>query len=447
VTVTGRKAQDPGDGATPWVHAPQKNTAGAPRIGRLPRPMAAELPLWKRPRARLIATAVLIWALVGGLGILAAPVILPFVLAALAAYVIDPLIARLSRIRARSGRVPRWAAVLVVYIILGLLVWLGAVSIAPQVYREAMRGLSELRDFLAGITPDRVEAWAKAIDAFLQRHGIPIDVVPGDGTSGTRFSVDLAAGIADALHEASTGLRGRVGDVVNLSRALLSGALRAIFFVILLFMLTAFLSMDAPRIVRYVESLVPSAYRADFQRLLHGIDTGLSGVVRGQLAIMLVNGALTLIGLLVLKIPFAFALAFLAFVLYLVPFFGTFLSSVPIVLLALTSGGLSRGLLALAWISGIHALESYVMNPKIMGDSARIHPVLIVLALVVGERSAGIAGALLAAPVMSVFVAVFRFLHRKLDELDVRAAAQPVRSPATPVPVTTAPVEKGRDVS
>jgi predicted PurR-regulated permease PerM len=389
----------------------------------------------------------LIWALVAALGILAWPVILPFVLAALAAYVIDPIIARLSRIRVRSGRVPRWAAVLVVYVVLGLLVWLGSVSIVPQVYREAVRGLSELREFLAGITPGRVEGWARTIDEFLQRHGIPIDVVPSDGGSATRFSVDLAAGIADALHEASTGLRGRVGDVVDLSRTLISGTLRAIFFVVLLFMLTAFLSMDAPRIIRYVESLVPRGYRPDFQRLLHGIDTGLSGVVRGQLAIMLVNGSLTLVGLLVLKIPFAFALAFLATILYVVPFFGTFISSVPIVLLALTSGGPSRGLLALAWITGIHALESYVLNPKIMGDAARIHPVLIVLALVVGERSAGIAGALLAAPVMSVFVAVFRFLHRKLDELDARAAAQPDRPPATPVPVTTAPVEKGRDVS
>jgi putative heme transporter len=409
--------------------------------------MATDLPVWKRPRARLVTLAALLWALVVGLLLLAAPVILPFVLAGLAAYVIDPIIVRLSRIPLRSGHVPRWASVLVVYVVLGLLVWLGAVSIAPQVYREAIRGLYELREFLAGITPERVAGWAGDIDVFLQRHGIPIDVVPGDGASATGFSVDLAAGIADALHEASTGLRGRVGDVVDLSRTLISGTLRAVFFVILLFMLTAFVSMDAPRILRFFESLVPSGYRADFQRLLHGIDTGLSGVVRGQLAIMLVNGALTLVGLLVLKIPFAFALAFLAFILYIVPFFGTFLSSVPIVLLALTSGGPSRGLLALAWISGIHALESYFLNPKIMGDAARIHPVLIVLALVVGERSAGIAGALLAAPVMSVFVAIFRFLHRKLDELDARAAAQPVASPASPVPATTAPVEKGRDVS
>ena len=58
-----------------------------------------------------------------------------------------------------------------------------------------------------------------------------------------------------------------------------------------------------------------------------------------------------------------------------------------------------------------------------MGDASRIHPVLIVLALVIGERSVGIVGALLAVPIASVIVAVFRFLQRKLAELEERAAA------------------------
>jgi predicted PurR-regulated permease PerM len=413
--------------------------------------MASDLPLWKRPRARMLVPAAAMWALVIALLVAAGPVFLPFVLSALAAYVIDPVIVRISRLQIRGWKVPRWAAVLAVYVVLGLLTWLVAVSVLPQVYREAVRGLGQIKDFLAGITPDKIDAWSRSIDAFLQRQGIPIDVTPGDGGhTGSAFTVDLASGIADSLHDLSRGLRGQLGNVVALSRALISGAFRAVFFVILLFMLTAFLSMDAPRILRWLESLVPGSHRADFRKLLHGIDAGLSGVVRGQLTIMLVNGALTLIGLLVLKIEFAYALAFLACLLYVIPIFGTFISSVPIVLLALGSpgGGPGKALLALAWIAGVHALESYVLNPKIMGDAARIHPVLIVLALVVGERSAGIAGALLAAPVMSVFVAVFRFLHRKLDELDARAAAQPDRpSPAAPVPAPTEPVEKGRSVS
>jgi predicted PurR-regulated permease PerM len=146
-------------------------------------------------------------------------------------------------------------------------------------------------------------------------------------------------------------------------------------------------------------------------------------VVRGQLTIMLVNGVLTFLGLLILRIPFAFALSALATLLYVVPVFGTIISSIPIVLLATLAGGLSKGLLALAWILVIHALETYVLNPKIMGDATRIHPVLIVLALVIGERTAGIVGALLAVPVASVLVAIFRFLHRKLAEIDARVAA------------------------
>ena len=383
-----------------------------------------QVPIWRRPRAQLYGLTGLVWALVLALLLFAWEVLLPFVLAALAAYVIDPMIARLARLTVAGRRVPRFVAVVIVYLVLSGGVYLLAVSVVPQIYREAVRGLLDLREFLAGLGPEKVDAWARDIDAFMQKYGIPVDVLPGEGrTTGARLHVDLAAGIADAIRDASNQLRARLGDVVALSRALLTGTFKIVFFCVLLFMLTAFISMDAPRIVRFAETLVPISWRGDFRRLLHGIDTGLAGVVRGQLTIMLVNGILTLIGLLVLKIPFAFALSALATILYVVPLFGTIISSIPIVLLALTAGGLTKGLLALGWILVIHALESYVFNPKIMGDASRIHPVLIVLALVIGERTAGIVGALLAVPLASVFVAVFRFLHRKIAELDGRATA------------------------
>jgi predicted PurR-regulated permease PerM len=385
--------------------------------------MQPQVPLWRRPRAQLLALTVLIWAVVAGILVAARDVLLPFVLAALAAYVIDPLIARLALLHVRGRRVPRAAAVIAVYVVLGAGAYVFAVSVVPQIYREVIRGLVELRDFLAGIGPEKVAAWSKSIDEFMFRYGIPVDVVPGTQRSGARLHVDLAFELAEALRDLSAQARAQLGDVVALSRTLLTGTFKTLFFFVLLFMLTAFMSMDGPRMVRWVESLVPVAWRGDLRRLLVGIDTGLAGVVRGQLTIMVVNGILTFVGLLVLRLPFAFALSALATLLYVVPFFGTFISSVPIVLVALTAGGLGKGLLALGWILMIHALETYVLNPKIMGSATRIHPVLIVFALVIGERTAGIVGALLAVPVASVFVAVFRFLHRKLAELDARVTA------------------------
>ena len=385
--------------------------------------MATLVPLWRRPRAQLLALTALIWAIVLGILVAARDVLLPFILAALAAYVIDPLIARLARRHVAGRRVPRAAAAIAVYLVLAAGVYLFAVSVVPQIYREAVRGLIEARDFLAGIGPDKVAEWSQAIDGFMQRYGIPVDVLPGMQRGGARIHVDLAAQLAEALRDLSNQARTQLGDVVALSRTLLTGTFKILFFFILLFMLTAFMSMDGPRMVRFVESLVPVAWRGDLRRLLNGIDTGLAGVVRGQLTIMIVNGVLTFVGLLILRLPFAFALSALATLLYVVPFFGTIISSVPIVLLALTAGGPGKALLALGWILIIHALESYVLNPKIMGDATRIHPVLIVLALVIGERTAGIVGALLAVPTASVFVAIFRFLHRKLAELDARVAA------------------------
>ena len=399
---------------------------------RMPDPVLP--PLWRRPRTQLFAVMGLVWAIVLAVLFAAWDALLPFILAALAAYVIDPLIGRLTRVKLGARTAPRWGAVVVVYVFLSAVVYVLSVSIVPQIYREAIRGLLELREFLSGVGPEKIDAWARSIDSFMQRYGIPVDVLPGGGRTGARLHVDLAGSLADALRELSTQARGRLGDVVTLSRALLTGALKTIFFCVLLFMLTAFISMDAPRIIRFTESVVPMSWRPDLRRLLHGIDTGLAGVVRGQLTIMLLNGFLTLVGLLVIRVPFAFALSAVATLLYVVPIFGTILSSVPIVLLALTAGGVSKALLALAWILVIHALEAYVLNPKIMGDAARIHPVLIVLAIVIGERSFGIFGALLAVPIASVIVAIFRFLLRKLAELDERAAPAAPASPRKDLP-------------
>ena len=112
---------------------------------------ASSTPIWRRPRAQLYALTVLIWLVVVGVLAAAWDALLPFVLAALAAYVIDPVIERLTRVRLGARTVPRSGAVLAVYAVLATVVYFLAVSVVPQLYREAVRGLLELREFLTGI--------------------------------------------------------------------------------------------------------------------------------------------------------------------------------------------------------------------------------------------------------------------------------------------------------
>ena len=88
---------------------------------------------------------------------------------------------------------------------------------------------------------------------------------------------------------------------------------------------------------------------------------------------------------------FSLLLGVLAGILSLIPIFGTILSTVPIVIIGLTSSFMT-GVLALGWILMIHFVEANILNPKIIGSSAHIHPVIVIFALLAGESAFGAGG-------------------------------------------------------
>ncbi len=209
------------------------------------------------------------------------------------------------------------------------------------------------------------------------------------------------------------------GRIAEGLRALISGVTSFLTRLVITFMLAAFILIDPTRISGFVRSLIPFAYRDGFDELVDEIDTGLAGVIRGQLLICLVNAILTWIGLMVVGVKYAFLLALVAGVFSLIPIFGTIISSIPIMIVAMISGeqGPAFGppLLMLAWISGIHLLEANVLNPKIIGDSAHMHPVIVVFALLAGENLYGLTGALLAVPAASVVQTLYLYALRRSE--------------------------------
>lgn len=204
----------------------------------------------------------------------------------------------------------------------------------------------------------------------------------------------------------------RIASLIEFAQKLLVGVLGAFVGMILTLMVAAFISIDLPRVMAFLRSLVPRTMRGGYDVLLGQLDRGLSGVVRGQLLICLVNGILTWIGLYVMGVKFSVLLAVVAGILSLIPVFGTVLSTVPIVLIALT-GGFMKGVGALAWILFIHALEANFLNPKIIGSSAHIHPVIVIFALLAGESAYGLVGALLAVPTASILLTLFNFVRTR----------------------------------
>ena len=128
---------------------------------------------------------------------------------------------------------------------------------------------------------------------------------------------------------------------------------------------------------------------------------------------------------------FAFILASFAAVFSLIPIFGSILSTVPIVLVAITQGA-TTAVLSLLWIVGIHLLEANFLNPKIMGDAAKIHPAIIVFCLVAGEHFYGIVGALFAVPICSILLTIFRSLQARAAALAPLVVAETEPSNAPP---------------
>ena len=252
-------------------------------------------------------------------------------------------------------------------------------------------------------------------------HSPSIHKQPAAGDTG-HLAETINQHIADFVIQSET----RFNQLFRLGQQFLKGILSAITTFILVLMISAFLLVDAGRIVRWFRNLVPAIYYQDFDNVIVLIDKGLNGAIRGQFMICIINGILTWVGLHLIDVKYPLLLGLLAGVMSLIPIFGSIISSIPIVIVALVSGDsgvdLVRGLLILTWIIGIHLLEANVLNPKIMGTAAKIHPVLVIFAVVAGERTYGAVGALLGVPLFSAVQAVFLYLRQKargeLDEDD-----------------------------
>jgi predicted PurR-regulated permease PerM len=186
----------------------------------------------------------------------------------------------------------------------------------------------------------------------------------------------------------------------------LGSLLGGVFGFFITLMLSAYMLLGEASILAFATSLVPPPSRPAFAELLLRIERGLAGVVRGQLIICAVNGVLSAIGFAIAGLHYWPLLALVAAVFSLVPVFGSILSSIPAVAVAL-SQGLGKAVFVLLWIIGIHQLEANLLNPKIMGDQAKLSPLLVIFSLLAGEHFFGILGALLAVPAMSIVQNVF----------------------------------------
>ncbi len=393
-----------------------------------------------------------LWASIALVLIVFHNVLLPFGGALLIAYVLAPIVNRLTGLRIGKVRVPRGLAIGGLFATLLLSLYGFSLLALPQLYHETARLSLEVRELAASLTPQKIAEFSQNAQRWLADRGIPVSLTDSAQTTpvapsaseltegadeslgGARLVVDLDQTLRNAIASGSEWLRSHALELVDLSHRLVSKLFGGVFMFFFMLMVAAFVLIDSDRTLRFVRSLAPKAWRPSLAELLERIDVKLAGAVRGQMLICLVNGALTLLGLLLFQVKFAFVLASIATVLTFIPIFGTVISTIPIVLVALTQS-FSTAVAALLWILGIHAVEAYLLNPKILGSSAKIHPALVSFAILAGQRTFGFAGALFAVPVASILLASFEHFRQKARAAEGEASADEDEAEPTPAQV------------
>lgn len=144
-----------------------------------------------------------------------------------------------------------------------------------------------------------------------------------------------------------------------------------------------------------------------------GFGRVLGRALEAQLFIAVCNTILTGIGIWILGLDNLLVLSTIVFFCSFIPVVGTFISSTPIALIALQAGGVSTMLIAIAIIMGVHALETYVLNPQIYGHHMHMNPVLVLIVLTIGGKLFGIWGLILGIPIVNY---VFRHAIRHPSE-------------------------------
>ncbi|MBN1652650.1 MAG: AI-2E family transporter [Deltaproteobacteria bacterium] len=386
-------------------------------------------------------------------------VLLPFALAIVVAYVLSPAVAACEKIKIGKKRAPRWFVVLLVYLVLlGVLSGLTSLSVPllaaeiTKLTREAPRAVGVVRDEwlpqidkwlrdatalytdpyggekpLQQTSKPQIETPSRAIrvepradgggyEIILPDKGIAIRsegentfLVGGKSPNGND-KVDITEAITDTLTLTAENTERTTVTLLQTAQKVIKALTSGIFTFFLTLMISAYLMITSDRIFGFFRSLYIPSKRFEFDELVRRIDRGLAGVVRGQLVICLVNGVLTGIGFYFLGVRYWFFLTLVAAVMSIIPIFGAILSSIPAVIVAI-SDDYVLALLVLGWVIVIHQIEANLLNPKIMGDAARVHPVMVIFALLAGEHVGGIVGALLAVPVLSILQSLFLFMR------------------------------------
>ena len=326
-------------------------------------------------------------ALTGWLFYLLAPVLTPFVAAALLAYMGDHLADRMQKLK-----MPRSLAVaavfLLTFLILGLLVLLVGPLIRTQV--------GALFDALPEIARQVEQVWLPNILGWL-------DIEAGDDVGFAPFLAKYG--------EMFGSWSGKVLLSVSKSGGALAAAVLSLFLVPII---TFYMLRDWDTIMAHLGALVPDSQRETIFKLARESDEVLSAFLRGQILVMLALAFIYSLGLSLVGLKFAIAIGVVSGLVSFVPYLGfVFGIGLAGLTVALEPNPLWQMIGVVATFSIAQFIEGSLLTPKLVGTRIGLHPVIVIFAVAAGGQLFGFFGILLALPAAAVLSVLVRFTYNR----------------------------------
>ena len=323
--------------------------------------------------AGLAITAMLLWA-----AFLVRGALLLIYIAALVAVGLSPVVTRLERRRIRGHKpLPRWVAILEVYLLLVVVMVILAVLVVPPLIEQARAFWTAMPTLL-----DNGQRW-------LMERGI--------------LARKLSLG--DAIQQAAGGGTDAVTTIVGA----LSGFVGGVFGFLTILILAFYLLLDSRGLFRHFIALFPKGERERVEDASRRISSKVSAWLAGQLLLGAIIGTTAAIGLWLMGVPYFFVLALIAGFGEMIPVVGPILSAIPAVGVALTVSPATALFVGIFFLAQ-QQVENHVLVPKIMERQVGMSPGLVIISLLIGGSLLGIVGAILAVPTAAIVQVVFQEL-------------------------------------
>jgi predicted PurR-regulated permease PerM len=317
-------------------------------------------------------------------------------------------------VRLMSRYIPRWLAIPVAFLLLLALVALAFLILIPALASQ----LAALASTVPTLVSSLEESFRNLL-GLLRERGLLQD--------RPEVLISNVSGVAlERLQGLAQGLLGGVFGII-------SGAANAAVQLFGIAFVSIYLLVDADRFRRFFLSLVPVGYLEDADLLWWQLGSSLSRYLGGLSIILAVQGALSTVALWILDVPFPLLLGAWVSLTAIIPYLGAFLGAIPAIALALTVSPTTAVLAALLFLA-IQQLEGNILTPYIQGHSVRVHPIVVLLAVLFAAETAGIVGVVFAVPTLAVLRVLFDFFSERLRVRRAPEAAEAGAGKGEPEP-------------